>query len=148
MAKRKYSGEGQTTSDDGSEYEDSGQKSPKKTRHKPALKKPERHSSTFINEDQDNITEQRDQHPLSRHSIQTAVPICSALLDWYAGVHESRGMPWRKPYDPSLGRDGRAQRAYEVRSICTSVRHTQDLVGLDIRDNVATNTSGDRNSVL
>jgi len=38
-----------------------------------------------------------------------------SLLEWYSGVHEARGMPWRKPFDPSLGADARAQRAYEVR---------------------------------
>ncbi|KAI0284597.1 DNA glycosylase [Russula aff. rugulosa BPL654] len=30
-----------------------------------------------------------------------------SLLEWYSGVHDVRGMPWRKPFDPSL-------RAYEV----------------------------------
>lgn len=54
-------------------------------------------------------------HAVSTHVISTAVPIREALLTWYAGVHESRGMPWRKPYDEKLGPDERAQRAYEVR---------------------------------
>ena len=55
------------------------------------------------------------QHPVSTHVISSAVPIRDALLGWYAGVHESRGMPWRKPYDATLGPDERSQRAYEVR---------------------------------
>ncbi|KIK22751.1 hypothetical protein PISMIDRAFT_29621 [Pisolithus microcarpus 441] len=37
-----------------------------------------------------------------------------SLLAWYDKVHDVRGMPWRKRYDPSLGREARAQRAYEV----------------------------------
>ncbi|EKM57038.1 uncharacterized protein PHACADRAFT_92514 [Phanerochaete carnosa HHB-10118-sp] len=53
-------------------------------------------------------------HPLSTHIILNAAPLRSALLEWYAGVHEARGMPWRKPYDPTLRPDNRAQRAYEV----------------------------------
>jgi A/G-specific adenine glycosylase len=44
----------------------------------------------------------------------------ASLLEWYAGVHEVRGMPWRKPFDPSLDADARAQRAYEVRCFCPS----------------------------
>jgi A/G-specific adenine glycosylase len=38
----------------------------------------------------------------------------TALLKWFQTVHASRGMPWRKPYDPNLGIEDRAQRAYEV----------------------------------
>ncbi|KAI0340388.1 DNA glycosylase [Trametopsis cervina] len=53
-------------------------------------------------------------HPYSRHVIANPAPLQDALLTWYAGVHESRGMPWRKPYDPTFDRDQRAQRAYEV----------------------------------
>ncbi|KAJ7770504.1 hypothetical protein B0H16DRAFT_1306809 [Mycena metata] len=40
--------------------------------------------------------------------------IRAALVQWYSTVHSSRSMPWRKPYDPTLDRDDRAQRAYEV----------------------------------
>ncbi|KAI9508095.1 DNA glycosylase [Russula earlei] len=53
-------------------------------------------------------------HPPSRHSISSPALMRPALLEWYAGVHEARGMPWRKPFDPSLDADARAQRAYEV----------------------------------
>lgn len=38
----------------------------------------------------------------------------NALLAWYKTVHDTRGMPWRRPYDPNLGPEERAQRAYEV----------------------------------
>ncbi|KAI6115963.1 DNA glycosylase [Pisolithus sp. B1] len=55
------------------------------------------------------------------HSISTHVvahseidQVRKSLLAWYDKVHDIRGMPWRKRYDPSLGREARAQRAYEV----------------------------------
>lgn len=53
-------------------------------------------------------------HPNSIHIISSASAVRRALLKWYASVHTSRGMPWRKPYDPTLSVDERAQRAYEV----------------------------------
>jgi A/G-specific adenine glycosylase len=58
-------------------------------------------------------------HPAKNHVIVDPLPIREKLLTWYASVHEARGMPWRKPYDPTLNRDQRAQRAYEV-SVITS----------------------------
>jgi len=112
MAKRKYSVE----SDEGSEYEDT---SPKKSRPFAVKKAKKKNNgpSSRVDVDKEDSGAPLEQHPISRHSIRSAAPICSALLDWYAGVRESRGMPWRKPYDPSLGRDGRAQRAYEVKTL-------------------------------
>ncbi|PBL00334.1 DNA glycosylase [Armillaria gallica] len=53
-------------------------------------------------------------HSKSQHVIGNADEICDALLRWYSGVHATRGMPWRKEYDPNLGPEDRAQRAYEV----------------------------------
>ena len=53
-------------------------------------------------------------HSKSSHIIGSPGPIRLALLEWYKDVHDIRGMPWRKPYDPSQGPDERAQRAYEV----------------------------------
>ncbi|KAI0249749.1 DNA glycosylase [Lactifluus subvellereus] len=53
-------------------------------------------------------------HSPSQHLISSPDLMRPSLLDWYAGVHEVRGMPWRKPFDPSLDADARAQRAYEV----------------------------------
>ncbi|KAL6298669.1 DNA glycosylase [Sparassis latifolia] len=53
-------------------------------------------------------------HGTSMHRIAQPEPLQESLLEWYAGVHTSRGMPWRKPYDPTLGPDEQAQRAYEV----------------------------------
>lgn len=54
-------------------------------------------------------------HSRSSHIIGSSGPIRLALLEWYKTVHDIRGMPWRKPYDPNKGPDERAQRAYEVR---------------------------------
>ncbi|GLB39158.1 putative DNA glycosylase [Lyophyllum shimeji] len=48
------------------------------------------------------------------HVVQSPEPVRIALLQWYAGVHSSRNMPWRKPYDPLQGPEERSQRAYEV----------------------------------
>ncbi|EMD34775.1 hypothetical protein CERSUDRAFT_125329 [Gelatoporia subvermispora B] len=53
-------------------------------------------------------------HPASTHIISDPAPLREALLNWYSLVHETRGMPWRKAYDPSLGAEEKAQRAYEV----------------------------------
>jgi A/G-specific adenine glycosylase len=54
-------------------------------------------------------------HSSSQHLISAPVRMRPPLLDWYSGVHDVRGMPWRKPFDPTLDADARAQRAYEVR---------------------------------
>lgn len=54
-------------------------------------------------------------HSRSRHLIASPDLMRPSLLEWYSGAHEARGMPWRKPFDPSLDADARAQRAYEVR---------------------------------
>jgi A/G-specific adenine glycosylase len=53
-------------------------------------------------------------HPRGLHSLTSPETMREDLLEWYSDVHEIRGMPWRKPFDPSLDADGRAQRAYEV----------------------------------
>jgi A/G-specific adenine glycosylase len=53
-------------------------------------------------------------HSKSSHIIGPSAPIRFALLEWYKAVHDTRGMPWRKRYDPTQGPDERAQRAYEV----------------------------------
>lgn len=54
-------------------------------------------------------------HPKSAHTILAPGSARTSLLEWYKTVHDARGMPWRKPYDPTLGPNERAQRAYEVR---------------------------------
>ena len=53
-------------------------------------------------------------HAASMHVVTDPEPVREALLEWYGKVHESRGMPWRKPYNPDLSAEERAQRAYEV----------------------------------
>jgi A/G-specific adenine glycosylase len=70
-------------------------------------------------------------HSRSSHDIQSPDSIRAALLRWYAGVHASRGMPWRKPHDPSHGIEERAQRAYEVCVLHVSSRESSvnDLWG-------------------
>ena len=91
-------------------------------------------------------------HTVSIHLINAPGPLRVALLKWYAGVHETRGMPWRKQYDPLLGRDGRAQRAYEVRTCIIRCLHHACVylcvAGLDIRNNAATDPSCDCDTVL
>ena len=57
-------------------------------------------------------------HPASAHVVADPAPLRDALLKWYAGVHDARRMPWRKPYDPSWGPAQRAQRAYEASPAC------------------------------
>lgn len=53
-------------------------------------------------------------HSGGNHIIKDPASIRVALLQWYSGVHAARGMPWRKPYDDTLSKQERAQRAYEV----------------------------------
>ncbi|KAG6916423.1 hypothetical protein DXG01_006827 [Tephrocybe rancida] len=53
-------------------------------------------------------------HSSSSHIIKSPIYLQTALLQWYQTVHATRGMPWRKPYDPHLGVEERGQRAYEV----------------------------------
>ncbi|KAH7926964.1 DNA glycosylase [Leucogyrophana mollusca] len=55
-------------------------------------------------------------HAVSLHSVNSENVGATrvALLQWYDRVHETRGMPWRKPFDATLDVEGRAQRAYEV----------------------------------
>lgn len=54
-------------------------------------------------------------HATGLHIVTDPEPIRGALLQWYGKVHEARGMPWRKPYNPNLSDEDRSQRAYEVR---------------------------------
>jgi A/G-specific adenine glycosylase len=53
-------------------------------------------------------------HPISQHTISAPSDIRVALLRWFSDVHDTRGMPWRKPHNPNLDPDQRSQRAYEV----------------------------------
>lgn len=55
-------------------------------------------------------------HLISSHVISATAAdnITASLVTWYARVHATRGMPWRKPFDPAWTADERGQRAYEV----------------------------------
>lgn len=118
MAKRKYSDDHQLLEDDGSDYEDTVSKT---TKSKKIRSSPKRIVKRVVADvatsdlEFDGDAGETHPHALSTHTITSLDSICFALLQWYAGVHGSRGVPWRKPFDPSLGQDGRSQRAYEVR---------------------------------
>ncbi|KAL1413596.1 hypothetical protein Q8F55_001371 [Vanrija albida] len=53
-------------------------------------------------------------HGRAYHSTSDAAGAQDALLDWFEGVREARGMPWRKRYDPALSIEEKGQRAYEI----------------------------------
>ncbi|TFK41618.1 hypothetical protein BDQ12DRAFT_710665 [Crucibulum laeve] len=87
-----------------------------KPKKKHARKKPKHISdghSAMVHQEKLPMTD-LVQHPRSIHTINSGHSIRTALLQWYSTVHETRGMPWRKPYDASQGPEERAQRAYEV----------------------------------
>ncbi len=93
-------------------------------------------------------------HPISLHVISNAAPLREVLLHWYGGVHESRGMPWRKPYVHSWDVEQKAQRAYEVcLSIQTSVLNFGADVqcvplGMGVRDHATANPGSHRDTIL
>ncbi|KAJ7695449.1 DNA glycosylase [Mycena rosella] len=88
----------------------------KNTSSRPPAKKRTKHELDAINADESSGTPPTSSHAKSIHTIRAeeVAPIRAALLQWYATVHTSRNMPWRKQYDPTLDREKRAQRAYEV----------------------------------
>lgn len=83
-----------------------------KARQRPKKDEGERFSNNL--EDETGSAHATPSHPVSIHTISRSLPLQVALLEWYNQVHEIRGMPWRKPYDPSFGPDQQSQRAYEV----------------------------------
>lgn len=91
-------------------------------------------------------------HPHSRHLIASPDLMRPSLLDWYSGAHEVRGMPWRKPFDPSLDADARAQRAYEVRHPAADLALQFEPAfcsgGVDFGSHASADTSCNRDSVL
>lgn len=118
MAKRRISLAVESSDDD---YcaSDSGSLHSKtiKSKRKSAKKKPRTVESDGGLEDLDGAKDATQSYPhkASTHEISSPRPLRVALLKWYARVHQTRGMPWRKQYDPALGLNERAQRAYEVR---------------------------------
>ena len=114
MAKRRRSSD--DDSDEDASYEPKAKVRKGKT---PATrsKKPKDPDRLVSAEDQSLTeldTDERIMHPSSLHRINDAASLRVPLLKWYDTVHEIRGMPWRKPFDPTLNAEGRAQRAYEV----------------------------------
>ena len=63
-------------------------------------------------------------HPVTRHALakKRAEWVNSALAVWFPRVHDTRAMPWRKRFDPTLSAEARGQRAYEVCTTSTSRR--------------------------
>jgi A/G-specific adenine glycosylase len=119
MAKRKHSDDGYRTGD-GDSSASSWMPSKKPIKSRRSRTNPTRRTKTTHSDfsDDHQTSSQcigKNTHAVSVHLITSPIPVGASLLDWYAGVHESRGMPWRKPNDPLIGPDGRAQRAYEVR---------------------------------
>lgn len=80
-------------------------------------------------------------HSDSRHSILAIGPLRTALLEWYATVHDSRSMPWRKPPEDYETIERRSQRAYEVTR--THHAYLENLTcepGMGFRSNAAANS--------
>lgn len=94
-------------------------------------------------------------HPSSRHVVKNVEEMRETLLAWYDQVHDKRGMPWRKRFDPSMTAEQRSQRAYEV--FDGILENLQDeltenvtplVTGLGIRDHAATDTGCYGNPLL
>ncbi|KAJ6590618.1 hypothetical protein DFH09DRAFT_1026727 [Mycena vulgaris] len=122
MGKRKLSSseaeftEADLSASDDQSYASSGSKTRRKiTPSRRPTKKRTKHDLDALN-DESRRTLPASSHAKSAHAIRAedVVSIRTSLLQWYAGVHASRNMPWRKQYDPTSGREERAQRAYEV----------------------------------
>ncbi|PPQ87673.1 hypothetical protein CVT25_011440 [Psilocybe cyanescens] len=77
-------------------------------------KKPVNASPSQISDAQESDVYDAPRHPKFTHIVVSPAPMRKSLLGWYKTVHDTRGMPWRRSYDPNLGPDERAQRAYEV----------------------------------
>ncbi|WVQ77201.1 A/G-specific adenine glycosylase [Cryptococcus sp. DSM 104548] len=53
-------------------------------------------------------------HGMEYHDVHDVLGGQQDLLDWFEGVREKRGMPWRKRYDHGLSMEEKGQRAYEI----------------------------------
>lgn len=102
--------------DESNEYSDSGHDSDYSDAVKPVKRqktaRKQRTSERKLQAAQP--TAGRAKHPVTRHTINRAEPMQMDLLQWYDKVHDKRGMPWRKQYDPTMTAEQRSQRAYEV----------------------------------
>jgi A/G-specific adenine glycosylase len=117
MGKRRHS--------DSEDYDDEDYATSKRTaktskiRPKTAPKKKTKTNECFPIESesqQSQILVTSPPHDSSLHIINasTSSTMQSSLLEWFDKVRDSRGMPWRKPFDASLNSEQRTQRAYEV----------------------------------
>ena len=115
MVKRRRVSEDDSDSD--ASYEPTNNNIKRKVKSKPPRKQgppKDRPIDTPTQEQGEGSETQGDAHSNALHRIDDAPAIRLPLLQWYDGVRELRGMPWRKPFDPSLTPEERAQRAYEV----------------------------------
>ncbi|CAK9783752.1 DNA glycosylase [Cutaneotrichosporon oleaginosum] len=53
-------------------------------------------------------------HGPEYHAVDNVAREQQKLLDWFEGVRDARGMPWRKRYDSSATSEEKGQRAYEI----------------------------------
>ncbi|KAF6747160.1 DNA glycosylase [Ephemerocybe angulata] len=86
----------------------------RKAPSKPRKQSPNKRTKTTVPVEVDVCSTTTWQHAQSAHAVQNVEDVRTALLSWYALVRETRGMPWRKPFDSKHDRAQRAQRAYEV----------------------------------
>jgi A/G-specific adenine glycosylase len=120
MAKRKKGANHSTDEDSASDFDPASIKRPALSRRKRRSTAAARKNFTAAEECAEASASTSETyatpHSTSRHLIYSPESMRTSLLEWYSGVHEVRGMPWRMPFDSSLDADARAQRAYEVRS--------------------------------
>ncbi|KAL7284048.1 LOW QUALITY PROTEIN: hypothetical protein ACG7TL_001325 [Trametes sanguinea] len=122
------------SSDDDSDYDDAEyeqQKPRKATKRKnpPSRAKGKKRDKGSLADASDYLDEQDGEaavmahtqpHAAALHVLSNTELPRQALLKWYDGVHEVRGMPWRKPYQKSWNAEEKAQRAYEVCRLMSS----------------------------
>ena len=89
-----------------------------KTKGKSKKRRVRSQDDVLMNESEGDTAEtaQACPHAASVHVLSSPESPREALLKWYEGVHASRGMPWRKPYNHAWDPEQKGQRAYEVSS--------------------------------
>lgn len=89
-----------------------------KARAKAAVRPKTKVPTTDINIDIEDLDlpgpSARRPHSYGYHHVEDIAALQCELLEWFEGVREKRGMPWRKRYDPDAGDEEKGQRAYEV----------------------------------
>ncbi|WVR07224.1 A/G-specific adenine glycosylase [Kwoniella sp. DSM 27419] len=81
-----------------------------KTRHTISVKA----ESLVDLEDLSDVLAVNRTHGEGYHDVGAIAEAQEGLLAWFEDVREKRGMPWRKPYDPSMSMEEKGQRAYEI----------------------------------